>query len=163
LRSLQRKGLPAREPALLIADQARIVPVKKSDGAFDPFDSYSILRPEQDVFNLPGGTRRPWLIAALVAIALVVLVSAYPSRVADSIPPRPDSTRATSPRLLTDGLGLHQNKTTPVVVKPSPVKAGMGGVERDSQHKDDPQKRRSAQTTAKPEPVKPPPFSISPE
>jgi serine/threonine protein kinase len=164
LRSLRRKSLPALEPAgLLTADQARIVPVKKPDGALDPFDSYSILRPEQDVFNLPRGSRRPWLIAALVAIALVVLVSAYPSRVADSIPAMPDSTRATSPRVLTDGLGLHQNKTSPVVTKPSPVKAGMGGVERDSQHKDDPQKRRSAQTTAKPEAAKPPRFSISPE
>jgi hypothetical protein len=165
LRSLGRKDLPAFEPVVsLTAVQARIVTAKKSAGGFDPFDSYSILRPEQDVFSLPRSSRRPWLIAALVAIALVVLVSAYPSRVPDSIPGIVQSPRSASPRVLTDGLGLHQNKTNPVVIKTSPVKSGVASMDRDPQRKDETQKRRGAQpAAAKPEDVKPPRFSISPE
>jgi hypothetical protein len=44
---------------------------------FDPFDSYSILRPAERDWLIPRPSRRPFLIAALLIIALVGGVVAF--------------------------------------------------------------------------------------
>jgi len=165
------RKLPAPRPAVphTIAP-ARALSSRKSESKFDPFDSYAILKPEQDVFNLPRSSRRPWLFAAVVGAALVMLVSAYPSRVVDSVTGILDSPRANAPLL--EATGLHQNKsnsnTGPVwrsaglpVVNHATLKPSQ---EHDPQRKDESDKRRGTQpVAAKPAEVKPPPFSISPE
>jgi len=179
LKSAGRSDLPAPVAVKSISLPSNEVPLRKSDSKIDPFDSYAILKPEQDVFNLPRSSRRPWLFAAVLGAALVMLVSAYPSRVVDSVTGILDSPRANAP--LTDATVLHSNKSSaangsawrggasvPTVNHAQDTRATLKQTpEHEPQHKEESEKRRATQTPAapatRPAEVKPPAFSISPE
>ena len=178
LKSAGRRNLPAPVAAVERTVPSNVTPWRKSDSKIDPFDSYSILKPEPEVFNLPHSSRRPWLLAVVVAAALVMLVSAYPSRVVDSVTGILDSPRANPP--LTDATVLHQNRSSagnssgwrsgtgvPNINHASDTRALKQTPEHEPQHKEETEKRRATQIPAapatRPAEVKPPAFSISPE
>lgn len=168
--ALSRVGRQDSEPQSVTALSAR-APGKsasrnRSEGNFDPFDSYSILRPRQEVFNIAQKSRGPVVFGVMLAVALILLVLAYPSRVVKSFADMFDKSHVTSSNTMSDSAVLHSNKSNSVGVKASANKNVSLNAERQpqSQRKNDAPRRRSNQAAPpKPASVKPPRFSISPE
>ncbi|PYS67794.1 MAG: hypothetical protein DMF73_18415, partial [Acidobacteria bacterium] len=52
--------------------------LRRSSATLDPFDSYSILRPEADLFRISKRKHMPALFAVILAIVLVAIAVAYP-------------------------------------------------------------------------------------
>lgn len=129
-------------------------PVRKTD----PFDSYSILKPEDEVFRLSKPNRRPAFVAVGAAIILVSLAGSYPSGFVSSfihaLESRPAATRDAA-------AALRQSKVESVEVK-SAVKPSANAGAADGSYQKDNEKKRSRRNVAKANDVKPPSFSITP-
>lgn len=165
LARLGRKSSEAIKIASVVTEiQADVRPVKKQNSKVDPFDSYSILKPDVGVFSLPRKTRAPAAFAVAAAIVLVLLVVALPGRVVNSFGRMLDAASGTSTPPLTDAAVIRQNKSDSTVQKSPGNKNSSITPERQFVRKEGSPKQRAPQASApKPENVKPPRFSISPE
>lgn len=130
----------------------------------DPFDSYSILKPDPGVFSTPSKTRAPAMFILAGAIVLALLVVALPARVVTSFGGILGPARATSTNSLTEAAVIEQNKSETAAIKPPQNKNSSLSSESQFLRKEGLQKRRAPQASpTKPAEVKPPRFSISPE
>lgn len=159
LRRLGRRidGSGAPELNVQVARAVSVEP--KAVRKTDPFDSYSILKPEAEVFRLAKPNRRPTLLAVAVAIVLISLAGSYPSGFVTAIArlfqsPRVNLTKDASTALRQ---GRAESVEVKAAAKPSPVSSGAGGV-----HQKEQEKKRARRNVAKASDLKPPPFSITP-
>jgi len=156
--ALRRVGRQSSEASVNVRS------VRKANSTVDPFDSYSILKPDVGVFSVPRKTRAPAMFAAAAAIFLVLLVVALPGRVVNSVGGIFDDAGATSPHPLTDAAIIRQNKPDATALKSPQNRNSSHSSERQFMRPEGLQKRRSPQSSSpKPANVKPPRFSISPE
>jgi serine/threonine protein kinase len=65
-------------PGVLTEVHANLRPVRKHNSSVDPFDSYSILKPDDGAFSLPSKSGAPVIFAVAAAIVLVLLAVALP-------------------------------------------------------------------------------------
>src|SRR5205807_78249 len=82
LRRLGRRAFEPREvqsSSRQIESVARPVTPMKNTRPTDPFDSYSILKPEDEVFRLPRANRKPLVFAIAIATILIVITASYPA------------------------------------------------------------------------------------
>ncbi len=156
LRRVGRQDLSESSPMPITA---QLQPARRPvEGTFDPFDSYSILKPELGVFNVPRKAYAPGLFAAGLGVVLVLMVLAFPTRVVNSVAEILNSNRATPTQGLTDAAVLHANKSNATAKA-----AANKNAANSSAPQDDSQKHRVRQTSpTKPASVKPPRFSIAP-
>lgn len=132
----------------------------------DPFDSYSILRPEDEVFRLPKRTRGPAVAFVAVALVLITAVASFPSNLLSSIGRFFDDGLPRSSRQVTSAAALKQGKTEAVVIKPVPLRSSdaTGSAPLGSStHANEPAKKRQRRNVAKASGLKPPAFSITPD
>jgi serine/threonine protein kinase len=143
---------------------AKAPSVRKQNSTVDPFDSYSILKPDVGVFSVPRKGRAPAIFAVTAAILLVLLVVALPARVVNSFGRMFDDSDGTSTHPLTDAAIIRQNKSDTVAIKSPQNKNSSASSERQFIRKEASPRHRAPQSSeAKPVNVKPPRFSISPE
>ena len=131
----------------------------------DPFDTYSILRPEDEVFRLPKRTRGPAVAFVAVALVLITAVASFPSNLLSSIGRFFDEGLPRSSRQTTSAAALKQGKTEAVVIKPAPLRNSdtSGSVPSgNSTHANDTPKKPKRRNVAKASEPKPPAFSITP-
>ena len=132
----------------------------------DPFDTYSILRPEDEVFRLPRRTRGPAVAFVAVALVLITAVASFPSNLLSSIGRFFDEGLPRSSRQTTSAAALKQGKTEAVVIKPAPIRnsdISASTPSGNSTHANEPQKKRQRRNVAKVSGPKPPAFSITPD
>jgi serine/threonine protein kinase len=134
---------------------------KAPAAAFDPFDSYSILKPDELAWPIPRESRRPAVIAAVLGMLLVGgFVTFYDSGhlidSADSALNYVQSEKDSGTTVIS------QSKSE----KPRANVAGaatMSGAAVEGGRRNDAQRRRAPRRAAVRQPgVKPPPFSIAP-
>jgi len=130
----------------------------------DPFDSYSILRPEDEVFRLPKRTRGSAVAFVAVALVLITAVASFPSNLLSSIGRFFDDSSPRSSRQTTSAAALKQGKTEAVVIKPAPLRNSDATTSAPSGsiHANEPSKKRQRRNVAKTSGPKPPAFSITP-
>ena len=136
--------------------------LKNSSAPLDPFDSYSILKPEENVFQISKRKHVPALVAAVLAMVLIAIAVAYPGSVTNTSAGLLNSAAHEIKRPASDAAALRQPKAEApaksVVIRNSSA-SSSGEVKRVN----DTQKRHPANVpTPKPRSVKPPPFSIAP-
>lgn len=140
---------------------------KKPSGTLDPFDSYTILKPDIGAFSIPRKRRAPAMFVVAAVIVLVFFAVALPGRLVSSVGRILDGARETSPPPVTDDAVIRPNKSDATALKPPQNKNSSLSSESQFLRKEAPQKRRAAQPSptkpAEPAEVKPPRFSISPE
>jgi serine/threonine protein kinase len=124
----------------------------------DPFESYSILKPDDDVFRLSKPNRRPAFIAVAAAIVLVSLAGSYPNGFVTSFIRAFESRGAATKDAATV---LRQSRVETVDVKPAVKPSATSGAANGSYQKDN-EKKRSRRNVAKANEVRPPSFSITP-
>jgi serine/threonine protein kinase len=140
-------------PASVICGFAK--PARKTD----PFDSYSILKPEE-MFSPTAKTKRiPSLILSAVAIILVLLAVSYPSGLLSSLAGFMFSSGNNVSRDEAAAAVLRQRRREPVTQKPTPAEVDAA---TEVSHKSEPPKRRPRRNAQKSNDLKPPPFSIAP-
>jgi hypothetical protein len=143
---------------------ANLRPVRKQNSTVDPFDSYSILKPDDGAFSIPSKTRAPVIFAVAAAVGLILLVVALPGRVVNSFGRMLDSSGGNSTIPLTDAAVIRQNKPEAATLKSPQNKNSSLSSERQFLRKEGSPKHRAPQSsTSRPANVKPPRFSISPE
>ena len=130
----------------------------------DPFDSYSILKPEDDVFRLPKRPRGPAVAFVAVALVLITAVASFPSGLLSSIGRFFDDSLPRSSRQTTSAAALKQGKTEAVVIKPAPLRNSDAPAAAPSgnTHANEPAKKQKRRNVAKASDPKPPAFSIAP-
>ena len=139
-------------------------PVRKQDSTVDPFDSYSILKPDDGAFSLPAKTRAPAIFAVAAAVGLILLAVALPGRVVNSFGRMLDSAGGNSTIPVTDSAVIRQNKPDPATLKSPQNKNSSLSSDRQFLRKEASPKHREPQPSAtKPVNAKPPRFSLSPE
>lgn len=160
-----RKSSEVVEAANVLTEaRAGVRSVKNQNSTLDPFDSYSILKPDAGVFSPPRKTRAPAMFAVAAAIVLVLLVVALPGRIVNSFGRMLDASGGTSTHPLTDAAVIRQNKSDTTLQKSPQNKNSSSGSDRQFLRKEASPKHRAGQSSgAKPVNVKPPRFSISPE
>jgi serine/threonine protein kinase len=120
----------------------------------DPFDTYSILRPEDDLFRLSSRKHAPAIFAAGLAVVLIAITIAYPGQATNSEAGMIDSATRASDAALP---ATRSEPARPSVIK-NAANAPAGVIKRSTDSK-----KRSAQTGQSLRPsVKPPPFSVAP-
>jgi serine/threonine protein kinase len=125
----------------------------------DPFDSYSILRPEDEPFRLSRRKHVPAFFAAGLATLLIAITIAYPGQAINSAAGMMDSaSRASDAAALPAAKSDPRLMTKSMVIK-NALSSSSGAIKRTNESQ-----KRAAQTPrgAKPLGVKPPPFSIAP-
>jgi serine/threonine protein kinase len=133
---------------------------QKTPRKTDPFDSYSILKPEAEVFRLAKPNRHPALIAVAAAIVLISLVGSYPSGFVSSLVHLLESPRV-NPTTKDATTALRQTRAESIEFK-SAAKPNATGNAPEGSHQKDLEKKRSRRNLAKVNGVKPPAFSITP-
>ena len=131
----------------------------------DPFDSYSILRPEDEVFRWPQRTRGPAVAFVAIALVLITAVASFPNNLLSTIGRFFDGGLPRSTRQATSAAALKQGKTEAVVVKPAPLRNSDttgSAPSGNNAHASEPQKKQKRRTVAKASEPKPPVFSITP-
>jgi serine/threonine protein kinase len=134
-------------------------PVSEITRKTDPFDSYSILKPEEGLFQSAKPGRSPALLLSAAAIILVLLVISYPSGLFSSLAGFLFSARTNVSRDEAAAAVLRQRRREPIVQKPIPAEADAAA---EVSHKSEPTKRRPRRNPQKLNDLKPPPFSIVP-
>ena len=165
LRQLGR-NLVATAEVISKLSEAESLRMTSSVKRIDPFDTYSILKPEDEVFRLPKRTRGPAIAFVAVALVLITAVASFPSNLLTSIGRFFDDGLPRSTRQVTSGAALKQGKTEAVVVKPAPLKtsdATTSAPSGNSIHANEPPKKRQRRSVAKASGPKPPAFSITPD
>jgi eukaryotic-like serine/threonine-protein kinase len=140
---------------------------KASTSSFDPFDSYSILKPAELAWVVPKQSRQPGIIAGALAVVLMISVGAFYSfgHWIDSKTPLVDYAKANSGKNDNGAVAAHQSKAEkPRVNAAGPVTAPTAFTS-ESGRKSEKQKhpaRRADSAHSKIPSRTPPPFSISP-
>src|ERR1051325_399321 len=88
----------------------------------DPFDSYSILRPEQDLFRPTKRRHAPALFVAVFAVALIAIAVAYPARVINSATGVLRTGDSTNSHTVSDAAVLRQAKPEAAPAKANAVR-----------------------------------------
>lgn len=128
----------------------------------DPFDSYSILKPEENLFRISRRKHAPALFAAVLAIVLIAIAVAYPGSVTNTSAGLVESAGHTNVRPASDAATLRQPKLEPIA-KPAVIRNSSASSSGEVKRVNDTQKRHATDApTPKPRSVKPPPFSITP-
>lgn len=158
------KGAEANEPAVCLPElQIKVAGVKKPNATIDPFESYSILKPDEFVFSVSRKRRALAVFAVTMAIVLVLVVLAIPSRLVNSVAGIFDSiAKKTSPPLK-DAAIIPPNKSEATTVKVTTNRNNSASPERQFLRKEDQKRKTPEPSPAKPADVKPPRISISPE
>ena len=167
LETLVAKTIADPAVAESVGDTTVNAMVVRKAPSIDPFDGYSILKPAETAWVMPKQSRRPGIIAAVLAIVLTAGVGAYYTfgHLIDSKASLLDFAKATSGK---DGSGtaaVHQGKpeksrvnTSGIVIVPA---ASSGEVNRKNEkQKRAPRRSDSAHPNAPN--VTPPAFSIAP-
>ena len=131
----------------------------------DPFDSYSILKPEDEVFRLPKARRPPAVAFVSIALVLITAVASFPNNLLRSISRFFDNPPVSSPRQAIGAAALKQGKAETVVVKPASVKnaeAVNSIPASNGSHQTDGSNRRVRRNLTKARGTKPPPIAITP-
>lgn len=138
-----------------IADQR----ITSASATTDPFDSYSILRPEDDLFRLSSRKHTAAFFAAGLAMVLIAITIAYPGQAIKSASGVMDSaTRASNSAVLPA-----IKSESPVTTKSGVIKNASGSSAGAIKRANESQKRPAqASRGVKTPTVKPPPFSIAP-
>ena len=171
LRRVGRGDAPARKTIAnsSFADSGdggppRIVVAKATGSSFDPFDSYSILKPNTSNWLVPKQGRHPGIIAALLAIVLFLGAGAFyaSGRWFDSKAALLDSAKAGSN---SSGTTVVRPATTDNPrAKTAGAKNSAAGSVEPIRKIETPKRRTPRPDTARPRAseVKPPHFSIAP-
>ena len=130
----------------------------------DPFDSYSILKPQDEVFRLTRSTRGPAVAIVAFALVLITAAASFPSSLMRSISRLFDDSPATPARQVTGAAAMRSGKAEAVVAKPSTMKSAdsLNSIHSVDTHTGEPVRKRSRRNTIKAIGVKPPPISITP-
>ena len=153
---------PREQAAAITKVRATSLSAGKQSSKVDPFDSYSILKPEENAFKIPRSARGPGLIAAAVAVALILIVIAYPGPLTDTAAGILDADRGQASRVVTGAAVTRSPRTGSASAKPAgnePASASAGEVSRKSESRG---RKPLRQNATKPRTLKPPPFSIAP-
>ena len=165
LKQVGRSELELRNAAAaaLTEAPAGFVSAKRPPAKLDPFDSYSILKPEENAFKIPRAARGPGLFAAAAAaIVLVLIVVAYPGPIIDKATGILEAGRATSSRDLSGAAAIRQPKTGSSLAKPA-ITEGASASSGEANRKSEPRGRKpQRQTPPQSRTLKPPRFSIAP-
>jgi serine/threonine protein kinase len=137
-------------------------------GEVDPFDSYSILKPHDDLWLIPRPTRGP---AVLVAILLILLAGGFVTFYGldhwdESAGAVLDYAKANPKKDSSGTNAVRTNKPDAAHLKPSSPRSSSTGPARESDRKNNAQKRRPLRATAarsKSPALTPPPVSLLPE
>lgn len=131
----------------------------------DPFDSYSILKPQQDAFVIPKPRRTPVAIAVALALLVIVFVAlGYNQEGSINPSVRLDRTRPGPARESSAAAALRQNKADASSSQTSEIRNLSSGSAGEVNRKTDAQKRRGQRpaSPANARGLRPPPFSIAP-
>ncbi len=163
LAQIGRQDLDSRKQAAAITEvQVTLLSARRPSPKLDPFDSYSILKPEENAFTIPSSARGPGLYVVAAAILLVLIVIAYPGPLMESAAGILKSDSAPSSRALPGAAVVRPPRTGSSSTKPlvaETASASAGEVNRKSEVSRRKPIRRDA---TKPRTVKPPRFSIAP-
>src|SRR2546421_8098024 len=136
--------------------------LRRSSATLDPFDRYSILRPEADLFRISKRKHLPALFATVLAIVLVAIAVAYPGDLINSSAGLPESTAHAIARPASDAAVLRQAKSE-ISPKSAVIRNSSSSASGEMKRSNDPQKPHVPNArTPKAHSVKPPPFSITP-
>jgi len=136
--------------------------LRNSPATLDPFDSYSILKPEADLFRISKRKHVPALFAAVLAMVLIAIAVAYPGSVTNSSTGLLESTGHANVRPVSDAATLRQPKPD-IPVKPALIRNSSASSSGEMKRVTDKTKPHATNApTPKPRTVKPPPFSIAP-
>jgi serine/threonine protein kinase len=128
----------------------------------DPFDSYAILKPEEDVFRLARPDGKPHVVAAAIAIILISLAISYPAGLFDSFLRLLKSSDASVTREATGASSLRHPRSEVATTKPPSVKTSAPSPTPSGSRPAEPAKRRVRQARSSAAGLKPPPISIAP-
>ena len=138
-------------------------------GTVDPFDSYSILKPDEAAWLMPKQSRRPVVIAAIMAILMVAGFGTFYNfgRSIGSTDSVWDFARRTSGKNQSGTTIVRQDKPEISRPKTPVIKNVSTGSVGEISRRNETQKRRPAgvssrQRSPKTPEVKPPPFSVLP-
>jgi serine/threonine protein kinase len=165
LRGLGRKAFePGEVQSSSRADKCIVRPatVLKSARPTDPFDSYSILKPEDEVFRLPRANRKPLVFAVAIATILIVITASYPAWLFDSFARLLESRNANVMRETNGATSIRRARNDVVATKPATIKPTPAAPSPEANHQNETAKRRARQSKSNASGVKPPPFSIAP-
>ncbi len=147
------------------ADKPVVSPTRvvKNSRTIDPFDSYSILKPEAEVFRLSRPNRKPLVFAIATAIILVTITASYPAGLFDAFTHLLESRNANVIRETTGATSIRHAKNDLAVTKPATLKTTPAAPTPEANRQNETPKRRpSRQSKSNANSVKPPPFSIAP-
>jgi serine/threonine protein kinase len=139
---------------------------KASTSSFDPFDSYSILKPGATDWLVPKERRRTGIVASVMAIVLTIAVAAFytSGHWFDSKASLVDFAKATPRNNSTGTAVVRQDNAENSRAKPAAGKnLSKGPVETN--RRPEPQRRRTSRPDVSPSKIpsaKPPHFSIAP-
>jgi len=165
---LRRLGRKAFEPAEFERASNRCESVArpasdvKNVRPADPFDSYSILRPEDEVFRLSRASRKPLVLATAIATILIVISASYPAWLLDSFARILDSRNANVIRETNGTTSIRRVRNDVAAMKPATIKPTPPAPTPEANHQNETPKRRARQNKSAGSAVKPPPFSIAP-
>ena len=167
--ALRRVGRRNFEPALSQFSMKTATSTAANRAATtDPFDGYSILKPEQDLFR-PGKTRHaPAVFVAVLALGLITIAVAYPNQVINSASAVLSSVNSTNPRVvsngrvLSDATALRQPKSEATPTKPNLARNSSASTSGEMKRVDSQKRHGASSRTIKPPGIKPPPYSIAP-
>lgn len=166
LRGLGRRAFdlandPVSQAPASMTQAALAIKAAKTEKRTDPFDSYSILKPEDEVFRLAKPKRGPAVFVAASAIVLITLAASYPSNLASSFARLFDSPRTNVTRPPASATALRQTKSEAPVktaaVRNTPVTSTV-----EVSRQPESLKKRTRRNQSKPNSLKPPPISIAP-
>ena len=165
LRRLGRRAFEPREvqsSSRQIESVARPVTPMKNTRPTDPFDSYSILKPEDEVFRVPRANRKPLVFAIAIATILIVITASYPAWLLDSFARVLDSRNANAIKETSGTSSIRRARNEGAATKPAIVKPTPASPTPETNHQNETSKRRARQNKSTASAIKPPPFSIAP-
>ena len=128
----------------------------------DPFDSYSILRPEEEVFRLSRPDRKPHVVAVAIAIILISIAISYPAGLFDSFIRLLKSQDANVTREAAGATSIRHSRTEVATTRPANVKTAAPSPTPGASRQGEPSRGRVRQRRSTANGLKPPPFSIAP-
>jgi serine/threonine protein kinase len=130
----------------------------------DPFDSYSILKPESDVFRVTTPRRWPALVVVGFAVILVTIAASFPSGLLRSLEQLFASSNAAALTDASNAVSLKATKTDSAVTKTTPARSNQAPPAVESGRAGEAAKKRSRRNQPRqPLSARPPPISITPD
>lgn len=160
LRQLGRNSTAAQSP-----NSAKQSATQCRHAVTDPFDSYSILKPEDEVFRLPKRKHGPAVIFVAAALVLIIGAASFPSSLLRSIGGFFDDSASSVSRQTTGTAALRSGKAEAAVVKPAQIKNAdaPASIRADNNsHANETAKKRQRRNATKASEPKPPRYSIAP-